>query len=259
MQRPPTRALSLRTLLVRLLSPLVFVATAAPAQAEGDSPQLKPFRATYSASLNGMPLGANISLELSGGQPEWTLALAGSSALVKYREETRFRWQDCAAMPVRYRYDFSGFGISRKLWLDFNHATRRVTGESRKGPLSYAVGDDVTDELSLTMIARCRFANGSPLATFNVATTKGLRQLSYRMVARETVKTPWGKVEALRVERVRNEDDKRQSTLWIAPSLDYVMVKMEHVEKLGVRGSVVLKTLEMAADAMAPATTSAAP
>jgi len=36
MQRPPTRALSLRTLLVRLLSPLVFVATAAPAQAEGD-------------------------------------------------------------------------------------------------------------------------------------------------------------------------------------------------------------------------------
>lgn len=251
------RAPVLHLLLARLLPLLLLTATAAAVDADGGNQPLKPFRATYSASLNGMPLGANISLELAGGQPEWTLALAGSSALVKYREETRFRWQDCAATPLRYRYDFSGFGISRKLWLDFNHATRRVTGESRKGPLSYAFGEDITDELSLTMVARCRFANGSPLATFNVATTKGLRQLSYRMEARETVKTPWGKVEALRVERVRNEDDKRQSTLWIAPSLGYVMVKMEHVEKLGVRGSVVLKTLEMAPDAMAPATAAA--
>lgn len=259
MRRARPRISVLRPLLMRLAPLLLLTASAAAVETGSGSPQLKPFRATYSASLNGMPLGANISLELSGSQPEWTLALAGSSPLVKYREETRFRWQDCAATPLRYRYDFSGFGISRKLWLDFNHATRRVTGESRKGPLSYAFPDDVTDELSLTMVARCRFANGSPLTTFNVATTKGMRQLSYRMEARETVKTPWGKVEALRVERVRNEDDKRQSTLWIAPSLGYVMVRMEHVEKLGVRGNVVLKTLEMAPDAMAPLATAAAP
>jgi hypothetical protein len=233
--------------LIRCLLALAAV-VAAPAHA-ADGTALRPFHATYTASFNGISMGINVSVDLAGQAQDWTLVLNGSSPLMKYREESQFRWQDCLASPGRYRFDFSGFGINRKLWLDFDYTTRRATGVSRKGPLDYAFPDDVTDELSLMMAARCRFANGNATSEFNVATTRGMRTLAYRIAGNETVKTGLGKVEAVRVERVRDADDKRRSTLWIAPSLGYVMVKMEHVEKLGVRGGIVIKTLDMAPEA----------
>ncbi|MFZ5723110.1 MAG: DUF3108 domain-containing protein [Pseudomonadota bacterium] len=228
-----------------------------PAAAE-ETAGLRPFHATYAASLNGMPLGFAVTLELTGmGANQWNLALAASSAMVKYREQSQFRWQDCASIPQRYRYDFSGFGISRKLWLDFDHDKRRANGESRKGPLTYDFPADATDELSLTFAARCQFARGASEAQFNVATTNGMKHYTYRYEKREEVDTPWGKIETMRIERVRKAGDKRRSTLWVAPSLGYLMVKMEHVEKLGVRGSISLKKLEMADAAAPPALTKA--
>lgn len=246
-----TSSHTLRNALIRCLPVLtLLVAGWAPA---ADNSALRPFHATYSASLNGMPMSVNVSVDMAGKEQDWTLALNGSSAMMKYREESQFRWNSCHATPDHYRFDFSGFGINRKLWLDFDYATHRATGISRKGPLDYAIPDDVTDELSLMLVARCRFASGGEVSEFNVATTRGMRTLAYRVNGSETVKTGLGKVEAVRIERVRDADDKRRSTLWLAPSLGYVMVKMEHVEKLGVRGGIVLKTLEMAPDPAAAA------
>ncbi len=217
-----------------------------------NAPVLQPFRATYAATLNGIPSGVKVSVDLRNeADQNWVLALNASSGLLKYHEESNFRWQQCQVKPTRYRYDFSGIGMKRKLWLDFNQVTRRATGINRKGPLEYDFPADMTDELSLTLAARCQFADGAPQTTFNVATTKGMRKLTYRLEGKETVDTPWGKVDALRIQRVREAGDSRRSTLWIAPSLSYLMVKMEHVEKLGVRGTVALKTLEIAADAAA--------
>lgn len=229
---------------------LLIVLLPGPATAADPGINLEPvpFRATYAASLNGMPLGVAVTLDLKNtGDDNWSLALAASSALLKYREESHFHWQQCTSTPQRYRYDFSGYGISRKLWLDFDHTTHKATGTSRKGPLDYTFPPDATDELSLSFVARCQFARGASETQFNVATTNGMRTFKYRLDGTETLKTPWGTIaDTIRVQRVRKPGDKRRDTLWVAPSLGYIMVKLEHVEKVGVRGTVVLKQLEMA-------------
>jgi hypothetical protein len=145
---------------------------------------------------------------------------------------------------VRYRFSFSGFGVDRKLWLDFDYAKKTATGESRRGPISFVFPDDVTDELGLSFAARCQLLRGASEVTYNVATTNGMKPLNYKIVGQEMLKTPFGKLNAVRVERTRREGEKRRSTLWLAPSLGYIMVKMEHVEKLGVRGAATIKSVE---------------
>ncbi|MFZ5698960.1 MAG: DUF3108 domain-containing protein, partial [Pseudomonadota bacterium] len=150
----------------------------------------------------------------------------------------------CSADPQRYRFEFRGFGIKRKLHLDFDHDQRIAAGESRRGPVSFAFTSDTTDELALTYAARCQLLQGAAQVTFNVATTTGMKQLTYRIDGHETLKTPYGKLDTVRIVRVREQGDKRRTLLWVAPALDYIMVKLEHVEKLGVRGTVVLKSLE---------------
>lgn len=206
---------------------------------------LKPFRATYSAALNGMPVGFDVQVSLArDNSNDWAITLGAGSSMLRYMEASRFRWNDCHATPLNYRYEFRGFGIDRKLWLDFDHARRTASGESRRGPISYTFPPDATDELSLSFAARCRLLQGTGDSAFNVATTTGIKEFRYRLDGRETVKTSLGKVEAMRIQRIREKGDSRRSTIWIAPALDYLMVKMEHVEKLGVRGMIILKKLE---------------
>ncbi len=204
----------------------------------------RPYQASYAATLNGMPLGFDVHLTLAGaGQDTWELAVAAGSNMLHYRESSRFRWQACQATPLAYRYEFRGFGIDRKLWLDFDHARRVASGESRRGAVSYAFPADATDEVSLSYAARCQLVGGQSQVGFNVATTTGMKRFDYRIDGRETIRTPYGRLDTLRIVRVRDKGDKRRSVLWVAPALDHIMVKMEHVEKLGVRGGISLKTL----------------
>lgn len=204
----------------------------------------RAYHATYAASLNGMPLGFDVQLTLAAaGQDTWELAVAAGSSMLHYRESSRFRWQACSATPLAYRYEFRGFGIDRKLWLDFDHERRVASGESRRGAVSYAFPADAADEVSLSYAARCHLAGGQSQVGFNVATTTGMKRYEYRVDGRETLRTPYGRLDTLRIVRVRDKGDKRRSVLWVAPALDHVMVKMEHVEKLGVRGAISLKTL----------------
>ena len=204
-----------------------------------------PFRATYTTALNGMPLGIDLHLELaSAGAGNWNLALDASSLMMKYIESSQFRWEDCRAEPVKYRFEFRGFGVDRKLWLDFDHAKNVASGESRKGPVTFAFPPDVTDELGLSYAARCQLLRGASEVTYNVATTNGMKSLTYRIDGHEVLKTPYGKLDTIRIVRVRKAGEKRRSIIWVAPALGYVMVRMDHIEKLGVRGMATLKVLE---------------
>ena len=206
---------------------------------------LHPFTATYSTALNGMPLGIDLKISLAADNAEhWQVALTAGSSAIRYAENSVFRWQDCQASPLRYRYDFRGFGFDRKLWLDFDYGSRTARGESRRGPLTYTFPPDTTDELALLLSASCRLQQGVQATTFNVATYAGVKTFDYRVDGTERIRTGAGPQETLRVVRVREKGDRRRSTIWLAPALGYMMVKMEHVEKLGVRGMIVLKKLE---------------
>lgn len=235
----------MRTRAERRAALLLALAWVLPAAAAEPAFPLKPFRATYAASLNGMPLGVEASVQLANaGDNEWDITLAATGKLINFRETSRFHWQDCHAKPLRYRYEFRGYGVDRKLWLDFDHAQGKATGTSRKGPVSYTVPAGANDELALSFTARCELLKGRHEASFDVATTTGIKKFTFRVDGQEKVKTALGEHEALRIQRVRKEGGKRRSILWVAPALDYTMVKMEHVERLGLRGAILLKTLE---------------
>src|SRR3990167_6782719 len=158
---------TMRKLAERLL-PLLLLLVPALAGAAGF--QLYPFTATYSAALNGMPLGFELKIELSAEPDQnWKIALNAGSSALRYHEYGVFRWEGCQATPLSYRYEFRGFGIDRKLWLDFDHAKRVATGESRRGPVSFEFPAGTTDDLSLSFAARCRLLAGEKESSFAVA------------------------------------------------------------------------------------------
>jgi hypothetical protein len=64
---------------------------------------------------------------------------------------------------------------------------------------------------------------------------KGISTSVYEPVGRETIKTPAGEFESLRMARRKNTPDDRSSEIWLAAKLGYVPVRILVVEKDGTR------------------------
>ncbi len=64
------------------------------------------------------------------------------------------------------------------------------------------------------------------------------------MADSELLKLPYGKVEAIKVGRIR-DNNRRQTFFWFAPELNYVMVKMQQFKEGDEQATMSLKSLEM--------------
>ena len=83
---------------------------------------------------------------------------------------------------------------------------------------------------------------------------RGLNQFSYRIadggkmksynfetLSEETVQTPYGDFEALKVERFR-DDRERETIFWCVRKLDYLPVKVLNIEPDGLKTTALLKS-----------------
>lgn len=60
-----------------------------------------------------------------------------------------------------------------------------------------------------------------------------LSDYNYRMVGKESVKTPMGELQTLHYQKVRAPDDKRGFEIWLAVDHHFFPVKIRYVEKSG--------------------------
>ncbi len=67
----------------------------------------------------------------------------------------------------------------------------------------------------------------------HVTDGKRLKEYEYRLVGRETLKTPMGKIETLHYEKVRDKDDKRGFDVWLSVEHHYLPVRLRYTEKDG--------------------------
>ena len=70
-----------------------------------------------------------------------------------------------------------------------------------------------------------------------------LSDYKYKMVGRETVKTPIGDLETLHYQKVRAPDDKRGFEIWLAVDHHFFPVKIRYVEKNGTTVDSTVTTI----------------
>lgn len=66
-----------------------------------------------------------------------------------------------------------------------------------------------------------------------VADGRRLADYEYRIIGKETLKTPLGKLETLHFQKVREADDKRGLEFWLSVDRHFLPVKIRFVEKNG--------------------------
>lgn len=232
---------TLRALARASLPLLLLVAGSAVAEL----PALSPVLARYQVNVNGISVGTGAEIritQLEGRQHEVTFNVR--NRFFTHRESSRFDWDACRVRSQDYQVDFRGFGLDRHFHLQFDLA-RDVAVEDdgrRRGEIRLA--GHVLDSLNMAQYARCLLREGRQDLHLGIVDRHATRDLHYAVTGREKVATGAGAYDTLVLESRHHASRFRRTRLWVAPALDWFMVRFEHVENPAVRGGMLLTALE---------------
>jgi hypothetical protein len=129
--------------------------------------------------------------------------------------------------PRRYDYNKR----NRHDSVVFNWQSGRVTSKKKGRPYDLALAPNTLDKLSYLLAAMRDLAAGKRELSYAVASGDVVEEYRLQVTGKSLVKTGRGNYQALEVKRLGQK--KRQTTIWFAPALKYLPVKVLHVEKDG--------------------------
>lgn len=144
--------------------------------------------------------------------------------------------------PLRYVYEHSGGSKDRNVAVNFDWDTRRITntvnGESWLMPSE----PDVMDKLLYQFAVMYDLSSGRTPQRYAIADGGKIKSYDFQALGEETIDTPLGSLQTLKFSRHRQGSD-RETTLWCAPQLDFLPVKVENIEKDGLTTIAVIDTV----------------
>jgi hypothetical protein len=200
---------------------------------------LAPFRADYIAARNGSDIGTAQSALTPVEGETWeflthTRGTSGLAALARLEvlEKSEFRWHGLLPELIQYDYRQTAVWSSRERSLRADAAAGRIVSRDRDRTYSLTFEPGVSDRNAVALAIAAALAADVPELRFRVADKGEVEWHAYRRAGTETLETPAGRFETLRIERVR-ENPGRTTTSWLAPSEGYVPVRILHRESDG--------------------------
>lgn len=235
------------TALAVCLAPLA----TATAGGNADKPALQPFEAVYSAQWNNIRLGEiHIGLRRDGEFCYVYTSEARPVRLVRAfygtpAEESYFCLVDGAVRPVRFAFDHGDDSFT----LDFDWVNGVVTGDGT-AEAERELPENAQDRLGMQQAVRAWVLAKLPDApegdyVFNMVEDDRIREYTLRMTGTEQVRTPAGRFDAHKLERV---DPDRIARFWVAPEAQAMPVKVETGRDGRVQLSMELKRFESRSD-----------
>lgn len=208
-------------------------------------PDLVPVSARYRITVNGIPAGtpAYVDIRPQGGARH-EASFRVENRFLRHHELSHFDWHACQVKAHDYQHEFQGLGIERQSAITFDWE-RRLAIESRGGKRTELVLEPgVFDGLNMAMLARCLLRDGARKLDLTILYRGERKDVHFVVTGQEKVETPLGTFDAWVVER-RYPQKSRRTRVWVAPALDWFMVRFEHVENAVARGSLVLTDMTL--------------
>jgi len=187
-----------------------------------------PFSAHYDARFQGLKAQAEISL-IPINDSEF---IANSTIKIKLfgatvstvTENSQFTWLNDAPRSQHYQYHQSGIGgRSRSVYFDWQNNLAVATVE--EDSVEIQLDGNTLDELSMYTFIKQELYKGNDEITFAVIYRNIVEEYLYQVVGEEEVATEAGTFVAIKVERIRENND-RLTQLWFAKNNDMLLIKL---------------------------------
>lgn len=222
----------LKRQLALLLLALATMAGSAQARVE-----IPAFKASYELSRGSMKIG-NSTIELATGSNgsytyksrSWPVRWVAWFLKDKLNETSSGRFTEHGIRPDKYHYQRTGGSREREARLTFDWQAMRVHNDVEDSKWEMDIPAGTLDKLASQLGMMYALDAGQTDVTFSIADGGTLKEYRFRVTGKETLETPAGTFETVKITRVR-DNNKRETYIWCAPDLHYLPVRIWQREK----------------------------
>lgn len=227
---------------------LSWVALAWDAAATENRAGLRPFSAEYQLRRGSVVFGkvlVSLSIAADGEYHYQARTLtAGLAAVLRSDEVTETsegRIEGDRVIPQRYLYRHQRAENPRQLKLEFDWQSGRVINHSASGRWSMSIPTNTQDKFSQQLALMLQVRQDRRQIEFPVADGGRLKAYRFDRQGEEVVETAAGRFPTVRLARSKDAKPS-QSSLWLAPDLNYLPLQ---IERRGDSGMVLMELLSI--------------
>ena len=213
--------------------------------------ELPDFSANYAVKIKGLQAGElqqHLSTNSDGSRQFISTSQAkGIFAFFKpdlVEESSVWKKVDNYIQPSHYLYQRTGGKKDKYLELDFDWSANKLRINDKKQPWQLDLEPKTLDKLVYQLSLMSDLAADKTQFTYRIADGGKIKTYVIELIAEEVITTQLGKIQTVKLKRIKEEPSNRKTILWCAPSLYFLPVKLQHTEKDGTVFTATLRSLK---------------
>ena len=189
---------------------------------------VEPSSANYSFTIEDKYKGtATRTLNKSGNTWKYNVN-ARVAGVATAAQNSTFTINGNNVVPAQASTTYKLLGVGRTHKLDFNPSSKKVVSNYRGKSTTLNMAQQAFDDLSLEVQIRQDLLNGKFSGNYYMAKKDKIEKTPFKKSGNTKITVPAGTFDTVRVDRV-HDDNSRSTSFWLAPSLDYLPVKVSQI------------------------------
>jgi hypothetical protein len=191
---------------------------------------MSPFQASYQFNYNGKNMGSATRTLSKTGQ-QWKYVFAAKAVGVASATETSvFNFNDQHIQSSSFSRTSKVLVHNNTMSIRFNPSSKLIQTKKDDKARSFAWKNGVLDELNAELQIREDLKKGSLKSTYPIADAKEVENRRFVKQGNEKVKAGNTTYDTVKVV-MKHDKPGRETIFWLAPKLDYLPVKVTHVDQ----------------------------
>lgn len=191
------------------------------------------YEARYDVAYKGRRVGESVQRVVHEAGTtyrfEATTSTRGLARLLRPHpvvEESRFELRSGALRPLSFRVDDGTRKGEDDFAVDFDWAASRARITTSENSVDVPLEPGVHDRATLQITLMLELQSGRGPVEHDLVDNESVKRYTYEVGGTETLETPVGTLEAVRVVQ-RREGSSRYTVFWAAPALRHLPVRIE--------------------------------
>jgi len=147
-------------------------------------------------------------------------------------EYSQWKYQQGQLRPLHYHYQRRGGKKNKHIELEFDWEKGIVSDSKREPIWSNKIQPHTSDKLLYQLQLMMDLQAGKKSFNYTIADSRKIRNYDFTLIGTETIQIPLGRYKTIKLHR---SADERATTIWCAPELNYLPIRIEHKAKDGIR------------------------
>ena len=196
---------------------------------------MSPFQASYQFHYNGKNLGtATRNLSKVGNQWNYVFS-AKAAAIASATETSKFTFNGTQIQSSSFSRTSKILVHNNTMSMQFNPTSKIINTKKDDKARSFAWKSGVLDELNAELQIREDLKKGNLKSSYLIADAKEIEARKFIKQGTEQIKAGNTTYDTVKVV-MKNDKPGRETIFWLAPKLDYLPVKVSHVDQKNTYG-----------------------